>query len=46
MNREDQQANSSENFNKPFTEKDSVRVSVLSEALPYIQRFANIRIVI
>ena len=46
MNREDQQANSSENFNKPFTEKDSVRVSVLSEALPYIQRFANKRIVI
>ena len=46
MNREDQQANSSKNFNKPFTEKDSVRVSVLSEALPYIQRFANKRIVI
>ena len=46
MNREDQQANSSENSNKPFTEKDSVRVSVLSEALPYIQRFANKKIVI
>ena len=46
MNREDQQANSNENLNKPFTEKDSVRVSVLSEALPYIQRFANKRIVI
>ena len=46
MNREDHQANSNGSFNKPFTEKDSVRVSVLSEALPYIQRFANKRIVI
>ena len=33
-------------MNKPFTDKDTVRVSVLSEALPYIQRFANKKIVI
>ena len=46
MNKEDQQATSSKNFKKPFTDKDSIRVSVLSEALPYIQRFANKRIVI
>jgi len=46
MNKEDQQANHSKNFNKSFTEKDSIRVSVLSEALPYIQRFTNKRIVI
>ena len=46
MNRKDQQANSEKNLNKPFTDKDSMRVSVLSEALPYIQRFANKRIVI
>ncbi len=46
MNKEDQQDNSSENFKKSFTDKDSIRVSVLSEALPYIQRFANKRIVI
>jgi acetylglutamate kinase len=46
MNKEDQQANSSKNLNKPFTDKDSIRVSVLSEALPYIQCFANKRIVI
>ena len=41
MNKEDQQANYTKNFNKPFTDKDSIRVSVLSEALPYIQRFAK-----
>ena len=46
MNKEEEQAISSKNFNKPFTEKDSIRVSVLSEALPYIQRFADKRIVI
>ena len=46
MNKENQKANSSKNFNKSFTDKDSIRVSVLSEALPYIQRFVNKRIVI
>tara|TARA_Y100001968_G_scaffold302553_1_gene315951 strand:+ start:82 stop:996 length:915 start_codon:yes stop_codon:yes gene_type:complete len=46
MNKEVQQAFSSDNFNKPFQDKDSIRVSVLSEALPYIQRFVNKRIVI
>ena len=46
MNKEIQQANHSKNINKSFTDKDSIRVSVLSEALPYIQRFANKRIVI
>ncbi len=46
MNKENQQSNHSMNTNKPFTDKDSIRVSVLSEALPYIQRFANKRIVI
>ena len=46
MNKEEQQANHGKNPNKTFTEKESIRVSVLSEALPYIQRFANKRIVI
>ena len=46
MNKENKQSNHSMNTNKPFTDKDSIRVSVLSEALPYIQRFANKRIVI
>jgi len=46
MNKENQQASHRKSFNKPFTDKDSIRVSVLSEALPYIQRFANKRIVI
>ncbi len=46
MNKEDPQANSSRNLNKPFTDKDSIRVSILSEALPYIQRFAKKKIVI
>ena len=46
MNKENQKANHSKNVNKPFTDKDSIRVSVLSEALPYIQRFANKKIVI
>ena len=46
MSKEDQLPNSRENFNKPCTDEDSIRVSVLSEALPYIQRFANKRIVI
>ncbi len=46
MNKADKQTDYSKNSNKPFTDKDSVRVSVLSEALPYIQRFANKRIVI
>ncbi len=46
MNKEDQQENFSKNFKEPYTDKDSIRVSVLSEALPYIQSFANKRIVI
>ncbi len=46
MNKENQQSNHSINTNKTFTDKDSIRVSVLSEALPYIQRFTNKRIVI
>ena len=46
MNKEDQLSISSKTFNNSFTEKDSIRVSVLSEALPYIQRFQNKRIVI
>ncbi|WP_269624425.1 acetylglutamate kinase [Prochlorococcus marinus] len=46
MNKEDQPAHYSKNLNNPFTDKDSIRVSVLSEALPYIQRFTNKRIVI
>ena len=45
MNREEKQVNS-DHIKTPFTDKDSMRVSVLSEALPYIQRFANKRIVI
>ena len=46
MNKKNPQTNHSKNFNTPFTDKDAIRVSVLSEALPYIQRFANKRIVI
>ena len=46
MNKKNPQTNHSKNFNNPFTDKDAIRVSVLSEALPYIQRFANKRIVI
>ena len=46
MNKKSPQTNHSKNFNNPFTDKDAIRVSVLSEALPYIQRFANKRIVI
>ena len=46
MNKKSPQTNHSKNFNTPFTDKDAIRVSVLSEALPYIQRFANKRIVI
>ena len=46
MNREDKQVNSGKSLNIPFADKDSMRVSVLSEALPYIQRFANKRIVV
>jgi len=46
MNKDDPQADSNKNLNKPFTDNDAIRVSVLSEALPYIQRFANKRIVI
>ncbi len=46
MNKKDPLDNSSKDFNKPFTDKDAIRVSVLSEALPYIQRFVNKRIVI
>ena len=46
MNKQEQLTNSNKNFNEPITDKDSIRVSVLSEALPYIQRFANKRIVI
>ena len=46
MNREDKQVNSGTCLNSPFADKDSMRVSVLSEALPYIQRFASKRIVI
>ncbi len=34
------------NKKKNYTDNDSMRVSVLSEALPYIQRFADKRIVI
>jgi len=45
MNREEKKFNS-DPIKTPFTDKDSMRVSVLSEALPYIQRFANKRIVI
>ena len=46
MNKEEKQAKSGTNLKEAFTDKDSMRVSVLSEALPYIQRFANKRIVI
>ena len=46
MNKEEKQAKSGTNLKAAFTDKDSMRVSVLSEALPYIQRFANKRIVI
>ena len=46
MNREDKKVNSTKDLKTSFSEKDSIRVSVLSEALPYIQRFANKRIVI
>ena len=46
MNKKNPQTNHSKNLNTPFTDKDAIRVSVLSEALPYIQRFANKRIVI
>ncbi len=46
MNTEEKQKNSSNNLNSPLMDKDSIRVSVLSEALPYIQRFANKRIVV
>ena len=46
MNKKNSQTNHSKNFNNPYTDKDAIRVSVLSEALPYIQRFANKRIVI
>ena len=46
MNKEEKQTNSGTSLNKPFMDEDSMRVSVLSEALPYIQRFENKRIVI
>ena len=46
MNKEEKQAKAATKLNKSFTETDSMRVSVLSEALPYIQRFTNKRIVI
>ena len=46
MNSKVQQTNLNEISKKTFDNKDSIRVSVLSEALPYIQRFANKRIVI
>ncbi len=46
MNREEKKVDSSPNSNTSFMDKDSMRVSVLSEALPYIQRFANKTIVI
>ena len=46
MNKEEKQDNLGTNLNTAFTDKDSMRVSVLSEALPYIQRFSNKRIVI
>jgi len=41
MNKEEKQDNLGENLNTAFKDKDSMRVSVLSEALPYIQRFSN-----
>ena len=46
MNKEEKQVKSGIKANNPFKDADSMRVSVLSEALPYIQRFANKRIVI
>ena len=46
MDKEYKQANSKKNLDIPYSDKDSVRVSVLSEALPYIQRFTNKRIVV
>ena len=46
MNREEKQVNSGPKLNTSFKDRDSIRVSVLSEALPYIQRFANKRIVV
>tara|TARA_Y100001968_G_scaffold209578_1_gene192740 strand:+ start:632 stop:1546 length:915 start_codon:yes stop_codon:yes gene_type:complete len=46
MNKKEKLTKSIKNLHKPFTDKDSIRVSVLSEALPYIQRFANKKIVI
>ena len=46
MNKKKPQTNHRKDFNTPFTDKDAIRVSVLSEALPYIQRFTNKRIVI
>jgi acetylglutamate kinase len=46
MNKEEKQAKSGTNLKAAFKDNDSMRVSVLSEALPYIQRFANKRIVI
>ncbi len=46
MNSKDQQLSSNKDLRTTSVDKDSIRVSVLSEALPYIQRFANKRIVI
>ena len=46
MKEKDQQVNSAQDSKKSFTDNDSIRVSILSEALPYIQRFTNKRIVI
>ena len=46
MSKEEKKTHSGTKLNTPFMDKDSMRVSVLSEALPYIQRFANKRIVI
>ena len=46
MDKKDQQSKTTRSLKNPFSEKDSIRVSVLSEALPYIQRFTNKRIVI
>ena len=46
MNKKENQVNSRKILNNSLKDKDSMRVSVLSEALPYIQRFSNKRIVI
>ncbi len=46
MHREEKQVNSGPKLNTSFKDRDSIRVSVLSEALPYIQRFVNKRIVV